>query len=443
MDPVVIMIEFATLILGLAFGAQQIQLLVHEDVTTVEIYLDSEVAGRIEHPPWQVTIDLGEELAPHVLTAVALGASGTELDRVEQWINLYTQQTEVSILVSPGQGGLRLRAHVAWESVAEQVEPRTVSVELDGSPLKVEDPKQFDLPQVDLDQTHLLRVELWFSETLQAAGEVVFGGPLYSDRVNTELTATPVVLDGRKRLPPLEEIQDWFLETGEPLEVKAVEESQADIVIVRDLAMIGTLAGLRSPTRRARQGGYRAPSAIQDPPLKKSHTLRFISPQARQIERQGYRYQLFPPSEPFSHRDGTLLRLFASVVPRSLDSQEQRLADAVAVAGMAAARSGRRRVVLLIAGPEPEDRSQLTPMAVRRYLRRLRVPVIIWTPVRGVKEVASWGPAVDISSRQRLVVAYQDLSRLLKRQRIVWLEGLHLPQSISLSPEAEGIRLVE
>lgn len=438
------MIEFATLFLGLVFGTQQVEFLVHEHVAAIEISLDYQVVGHLNQPPWLLRVDLGEELAPHVLQAVAYGSSGTELDRTEQWINTFTQQTEVSILVSPQQGGHGLQAQVAWESVTEQLEPESVRVELDGQLLEVATPREFDLPRIDPTQAHFLRVELQFSDTLQAAAEAVFGGP-YSDQVDTELTATPVVLDGRKKLPPLEEMQDWFLEAGEALEVQAVEESRGDIVIVRDLATIGALANLRPAPSSPLRGGRQWRPHREDPgtPLKKNHTLQFITPSARQIERQGYRYQLFPPAGPFSRRDGTLGGLFASVAPRNIDPQEQRLADAVAVAGMVAARSGRRRVVLLIAVPGPEDRSQLTPMAVRLFLQRLRVPLIIWTPVRGVKEVASWGPAVDISSRQALAVAYKDLSKRLNRQRIVWLDGLHLPQAIALSPKAEGIRLVE
>ena len=110
---------------------------------------------------------------------------------------------------------------------------------------------------------------------------------------------------------------------------------------------------------------------------------------------------------------------------------------------MAAARSGRRRVVLLIVGPDPVDQSQLEPSAALGFLRRLRVPIVVWTPVWGAEKIGAWGPTVLISDRQNLVRAYSALSKQLDRQRIVWLDGLHLPQAISLSPQAEGIRLVE
>lgn len=435
------MIEFATLFLGLVFGSQQVELLIHEQVDVVEVYLDHQVVGRLDEPPWHLTVELGEELAPHVLQAIAYDSEGEELDRVEQWINFFTQQTEVSLLVSPRQDGDGLQAQVAWESVSEQLEPTSFRIELDGEPLEVEDPRQFDLPPIDRGQVHLLRVDLQFSETLQAAAEAIFGGP-YSDEIDTELTAVPVHFDRPKKLPSLEEMQDWFLDQGQAVVVKAVEESQVDIVVVRDVTTVAAMRKLY-PRPSKYQPFRRTSGQILDSPLKKSHSIRFITPVARQIEREGYQYQIFPPIGPFSREDGALLWLFSSVVPFDAEPQGLRLADAVAVAGMAAAQSGRRRVVVVIAGAEPEDHSQLSAAAVLRFLRRLHVPVALWTPISGVKQIAAWGPAVSISSRQALTSAYQDLSKQLDRQRIVWLEGRHLPQAIRLSPKAEGAHLVE
>jgi hypothetical protein len=110
---------------------------------------------------------------------------------------------------------------------------------------------------------------------------------------------------------------------------------------------------------------------------------------------------------------------------------------------MVAARSGRRRAVILIAGTDSPDHSQLAPAMVVRFLQRLRVPLVVWTPVKDAKGIEPWDPDETVASRQSLVAAYKRLSKQLDRQQIVWLEGLHLPQSITLSPEAQGIRLVE
>lgn len=447
------MIEFATFFLGLILGPQQVELLVHDNVAAIEVVLDHQVVGRLNQPPWQLTVDLGEELAPHVLEAVAFGSSGTEIGRVDQWLNVSTQQAEVSILVGRNSAGEGMQAQVAWETVTEEAEPEWVDIELDGEPLEVTNPRRFDLPRLNLEQTHLLRVELRFPDSLDAVAEAIFGGP-YSDRVATELTGAPIRLEGRKKLPPLGEMQKWFSISGEPLEVSAVEEGRADIIVVRDLATTGTFREMAVQRRSATPDDTAQVSqnrivrgldieSSRDALLKKDHELRFVTPVARQIERQGYRYQLFPPSPRFSRQHGSLSWLFASILPRAADPQQQRLADAVAVAGMEAAKSGRRRIVLLIVGPDPVDHSRLSPSAALGFLRQLRVPIVVWTPDRRADKEGVWGATVQISSRQKLVGAYKALSKQLDGQRIVWLNGLHLPQQISLAAAAEGIRLVE
>lgn len=449
--PLVPMIEFATLLLGLILGPQQVGFLVGEKVAAIEVHLDRQVVGHLSEPPWQLTVDFGSELAPHVLEAVAYGSSGHELDRIDQWVNVSSLQAEASILIDRDPSRAGIQARVAWETVTEQVQPESVDIELDGEPLEVEDPRRFDLPPVDLEQTHLLRVELRFPRSIETVAEAVFGGP-NTDRVATELTGTPVLLQSRKALPPVAEMQTWFRSSGEPLPVRAIEEGRADIVVVRDLATIQTFREQAARRSGARGRRVRLPSGAwvgmgletkMEALLREDHEVRFITPVARQVERHGFRYQLFPPSPRFSRQHGDLLWLLASIIPRSADLQQQRLADAVAVAGMEAASSGRRRVVLLIVGSDPVDHSQLEPSAVLGFLRRLRVPIVVWTPAKGAEKGSAWGPTEQISGRQDLVGAYTALSKQLRRQRIVWLDGLHLPQAVSLSPEAQGIDLVE
>jgi hypothetical protein len=119
-------------------------------------------------------------------------------------------------------------------------------------------------------------------------------------------------------------------------------------------------------------------------------------------------------------------------------------ADAVAVAGMRTAGGNRRRAVVLLLGPKREDGSRFSPEVAQRYLADLRVPLFVWDLS---------GPAADPPigwGEMRPVDTVDDLSRAVRRirsrlddQRIVWLGGRHLPQAITLSDKAKGIRLAE
>jgi hypothetical protein len=119
----------------------------------------------------------------------------------------------------------------------------------------------------------------------------------------------------------------------------------------------------------------------------------------------------------------------------------ERLADAVAIAGLTAAASSRRRAVIVIVGSGACDASEAPPALTRRFLEHLRVPLHIWSVAPDEPAPEGWGEPVDISSRTRLDKAVRKLLEELESQRVVWLRGTYLPNEISLSPEAEGVRL--
>ena len=90
------MIEFLTLFAGLILGVQNIEVAVSGPVTRVELRLNDEVLADIDGPPWVVRCDLGRELHPAVLEAVAFDTAGRELDRAGQRINLCLLYTSPS-----------------------------------------------------------------------------------------------------------------------------------------------------------------------------------------------------------------------------------------------------------------------------------------------------------------------------------------------------------
>jgi hypothetical protein len=58
-------------------------------------------------------------------------------------------------------------------------------------------------------------------------------------------------------------------------------------------------------------------------------------------------------------------------------------------------------------------------------------------------EVAeAWGDVRPVPTKSALRRAVNELSESLERQRIVWVEGLHLPQQVGLSDAAGDLRLV-
>src|SRR4051812_15806031 len=103
-------IAFLTLLLGLTLGPQTIRMSAADNVKKIELRLDGVSVATVTAPPWQATVDLGETLAPHRVTAVAFDASGAELASIDQKINVPRATSEARIVVDRG------KARIIWNS---------------------------------------------------------------------------------------------------------------------------------------------------------------------------------------------------------------------------------------------------------------------------------------------------------------------------------------
>jgi hypothetical protein len=436
------MLTFLSIFLGLVSGVRPVELAVGKDIAAVEVRLDGRTLGRLRGEPWQIYVDFGATPEPHHLEAKGFDASGTEIARAFQRINLQRSLAEATLLLEPGSGGKGRFARLTWQSaIAER--PLRLKVTFDGSPIATSDPARIPLPPFVPEQLHFLRAELEFPEHASATAEITFGGR-NRDQTQAELTAVPV-LPEKKKLPPEREMEGWFLANGAPLKVVASEEGSGEISVVLDEAARAALAKLVEWYRPSSVTSGATPynRARLAAPLRRGQSARFQWTFPEVHEHSGIRFEVFPRTDDFSRSDMGFLWLMTHVFPPGVPA-ERRFADAVAVAGLdVSARSHPRAVVLLLAGSK--DASRLSAAGARNFLACLGVPLIVWTVGSGATEAATWGKATDatdVSTPAAFEEATRRLAALVDRQRIVWVEGVHLPQSISLSEKASGVTLV-
>ncbi len=440
------MIAFATLLLGLYLGPQVIELAVADGVERVELELDGETVASLDGPPWQAAVDLGDQLEPHELVATAFDAEGSELASARQTVNLPRPLAEADVVVSGAEDGRGAVATVTWNSTVGD-EPRGIAVRFDGRPLAVVDPRRIELPDFDPRQLHFLSIDLEFDQYVGATVETTFGGS-FAGELNLDLTAVPVTAD--RRPPRPEQLAGRLRAGSRELEVLTVEKGPADLVVVRDLASHEAVAALVRRALRQRGVSRRRSGAIAPvspyervrgaASLRRGTTLRLLWPLPQTVVRPRGSWVLFPPSPELGPSEGGLLHLLSRHQPPAADPSEQRLADAVAVAGMIAAGRNHRRAVVLVLAEPPRDASQLTPAQVVAYLRSLGVPLVVWALAPRL-EAPGWPamvPAYDLSSLER---AARELASQLERQRIVWVDGLHLPNRIEIDSGADGLGL--
>jgi hypothetical protein len=432
------MIAFITLLLGLISGVYPIEVTVGGPVAAVEMTLDGAPAGRVEGSPWVVKVDLGRDLRPHHLVARALDAGGSEIARAEQWLNLPRPPAEVEVILEKGTDGVPKTASLTWQSVSG-AKPLSVGLTLDDRPLAIGLDGRAPLPATNLDELHVLTAELWFPPGLTARRDVIFGGK-YGSEVATELTAVPVRLAAGGALPPAGKIGGWFTAEGQPAAAAAVEEGPGKVATV--CVPTGNEILDKLVARKNREGLL--PTLRTEMRLGPEDRFHFLSLSSIPFRGSRVPSELFQISLPLSPKDGGV---FSFLTDRRMATRntrgERRIADAVAVAGLQASAENHRRAVVLVLGRDVEDASQHDPAKVRRYLESIHVPLFVWSLYGAKTRMAKeWGPVEDISSTSRLSDAVRQLRAELERQRIVWLDGRHLPDTVALTPEAGGVEIV-
>ena len=483
------MIEFVTLLLGLVAGTQAVELSVGEQVSLVEVRLDGRFAGGLAGPPWILNVDFGEELSPHELVATAYDGYRQELQTIRQWVNLPRERVEARLaLERPGSGGAAARpgpasARLIWTALDHQSPPK-VKLTFDGQSLEVDDPGVIALPAHDPRGVHFLRAELEFAAAEGGVGgpadggtssvthvELVFGGS-FGDEVSTELTA--LVLEAGKHPPGPGEMDGWLRKGDQFLKSVAVDRGPVNLLVVRERSN-ATFDGLHQvfegyyrqyhpPTRVAL--GLPANKNSSAPPtvLGEGDRVRFAYPttgreqvpvgQGISAPQEGMSVRLprdamTPLAEqvPVSHNVTELGPLFDILVSAFSDEDEtpverQQLADAVAIAGVVAATGDQRRAVLLIRSGAATDSSSFSPEIVRGYLRRLGVPLVVWSIATEEGASSAWGEQQDVSTYEQMSKALIELRKLLQSQIVVWVEGSHLRHEIELTEKATGLRPV-
>ena len=427
------MIAFVTLLLGLISGPYPIEVKVAGPVAVVEFTLDGAPAGRLARPPWIARVDLGKDLLPHELVARALDAEGKEISRATQWLNLPRPRAEVDVVLEKGEDGAPKSALLTWQSLSS-AKPSSVGLTLDGQPLIVNADGRAALPAGDLKQLHVLAAELRFPLGVMARKDVIYGGE-YGSEVSSELTAVPVRL-ASGALPEPGQLGSWFTVAGQPVAAAAVEEGPGKVTAICLPSNTEVLARL-VPYQKGKLDA-RERNQMQ---LGPEDVFQYLSLSTTRFGDSRVPADLFQMGPPLSPADGGVFFFLTQERLREGWSAEPgvRIADAVAVAGLQAAAENRRRSVLLVLGKDVEDASRYDPAMVRRYLASIHVPLFVWS-LRGEDTALAkaWGPVEDISSRPRLNLAVNRLREALDGQRIVWLDGRHLPQAVALTPAAKG-----
>ncbi len=352
-------------------GIHPVTVAVDPSVATVEIFLDGESIGVVEGPRWTVQCDFGDSVRPHLLEAVGRDATGAETGRAQQVVNLPRPEAEVEIVLEDGLPAAPEMVRVITES-GQRLEPLAVFVTFDGRSLLPEPDGRFRLPSYDHRDMHMLGAEAHYPDGISARSDVTFGGA-YGGVIASELTAVPVEVDGGREVT-VADLEGMLRARGKIAPVAAVEQQGARVFFVRDRGAWPTLKRLGISMDRATGKRSYMVTTDRNLPAKRDRLHLVVPNPTRQ---RGL--ALFPFSDAFDIKRVGLPWLAAHLENEVGSATGQRLAEAVAVAGMRAVGGGCPRAVVLVLSRDTVDHSRYDPQSVRDYLRALRVPLVVWT----------------------------------------------------------------
>lgn len=400
------MLKVLTLLSGLLVGHQNIELAVADTVARVEIRLGGAEVAMLDGPPWRAVVDFGEVPAPQRLEVVARSAAGNELARLHRGINGATDG------------------------------PRAIT------PLRVV--FEGDIPPVEA-------MEGWFAiggQPLSVRG--MGGGPPRLTVVSTpgarrrlgELAEASIKRQVVLRLPP------GYHDFTKPW----------DSTVLHDRALFLAASAPLLTSGRHRPGEPDLAAAWESfrraMPWPARTRIELVSPLGAPVSRLGSASRVFAVSAGHDSGGGGLL--WQAVQSRPEHDLDLRLADAVALAGLEHGRFDEDvgAAVLLLTTGADDDRGQLEPVAVRRFLDTLDVPLFLGWWGDGEAAADGWGerstlgtletadpeeerdPAAELEA---LRLPFSTWSQELAGQRIIWLEGDHDPSEITLAPRAQEV----
>ncbi|HJW94216.1 MAG TPA: hypothetical protein VJ901_11430 [Thermoanaerobaculia bacterium] len=417
---------FISLFLGLVSGRQWVEMRAAPEVKAIRITLGGHEVAFLHQPPWQTAINI-DSLEPGELVATGFNDRNQEIAHTSQWLNLPHPVAELQVVFHPDTNSVSL----VWQH-REHAQPNKAKISFDGKALRVTKDYTAKLPAMDPEQPHVISAELRFKDGSEARTDhVVHGG--FSDTAETELTAIALKNTTAK---PAASLDGCLAVEGRAVETRIPETSDALLVIVKD----------PDPREVRQKRNDIGPMIRSEMPLDPTTTVLFVWPVSSDIAVQGEpKTKLFAFSGHAAGSPGGVPWLLAQNPPKKLRSMKRQYADAVAVAGLKAMRSSRRRAVILLLS-QNTDGSDYKPADVRHYLASIGAPLFVWSLDGARPDLGDqWGTIEDISTREKLTSAYEQVRHALDEQRIVWvatdpLHALHVAarNECGVEPLAHG-----
>lgn len=426
------MVEFVSLLTALLIGSIEIELAVQGEVAAVVLELDGAEVGRLTGPPWRQPVDLGEQLRPHRLSAIALDAEGGEVHRATRHFNVYRPPSGVEYVLHRNSSGWLTMIGLTWPERGD-AKPGRFAVSVNGKPVEADDRLRIWLPPLDPAMFQVIETVVEYSDGLVAVDRIGFGGEVLG---SDSARVTPFVVE--TGTAAMTELVGRSFEVSGSARVVGVERGEAEIVFVRDVeaaravAAFGPSRGVAGALAGARDA--QAARLIHAAPFEADEWARLIDTSA--VDDLEQRFDLTRLRAPLISDQEGRFGLFWNLKQYDTESATGAawIADGLALAAVRVAAAPRRQAVVLVLAPRSADEgSRLEPHQALDYLAAQGLSFETWYLGKAEKAPPDWGGAIGVRGLGGIEDALEGLRSRLERQRLVWVEGVHLPGELEIN----------
>jgi len=400
-------LEILTWPAGLVAGEIEIEADLGATGGPAELFLDGVGVCELTAAEPGCTVDLGDDLHVHLLELIRYRSGGGS-NRAERWLNRPGREAGLEIQLAARPIGTTCGGRLKWNDALGQ-DPVALEVEAAGERKMVPlNSSTFAYPCADPGASRVVAASAIFADGRRAQAVALTGGsgrPFGVAPTAVSLEATSPALD------PCGAVEARFGDR-----VRSSNRQGFEVVFVIDpgVSFRGFASSGDEPSG-GRSSWDRAHGAFAD-----ADGLWFVTPDGSLRRVDGFS----------QGRESWLGSFFQ--LPTGAQQVDRRLADAVASSGLVAGAAPRRRVVVLMLGPEPgRDSSRFTSAHARAYLAEIGVALVVLRTAGATGD--SWPAGVRVESMAALAEAFSDVRQQLDRQCVEWFPPETLGNEIAES----------
>lgn len=412
--------EIVSYPVGLLIGLLPVLVDVGDSRAPARLLLDGRQSCTVTAEAPACTVDLGPNPALHLLELVRTDLTGRVVERAARWINRPGVEAELRASGDCDEKTKSCEFLLTWAHPSK-LDPTEVSVALDGVTVSrgLSRTVRVGFPSDATPQ--LVTANATFPDGRRATFTRMLGNA-YSERSEASLEAVLITVDdsnaddGNTATSLLR--AGWALRTlerGSPVITFVVTPHALD-----GIPDLGAAAG-RDPNlfTNPLRGADEVRLVVADDKMASVDLWGAVF--VRNLTRIEVGADFNSLAAAATEKEGHWIRRLIRATHGGGSAKRARTADTVAAVGYDLGGSSRRRMLVLIAGPDGEDDSAFSPTQAQAYLAAVGVPLVVWRIGAGAAK--GWPAGPVLRGGKDCAAQLATLRKDIDQQRVAWIRG--------------------